>query len=202
MKVAKGMIQNETLSRILGRMIGRCTLVLSALVPLLTWPLSSAHAMVVEYTVAPLGVNAWRYDYTLTNIDLTTPFDELTVYFDFAKYELLSDPTAPTGWDPLVVRPDLGIPSDGFYDVLRLAGPLSDTNPVSGFSVSFLYLGIGTPGAQPFTLLHSSDFSVVQLGKTQVPGAVGVVPEPSTAMLLLLAGPLLMAIERRRRRPS
>ena len=178
--------------------------VVAALAALLcvSLPQSSANATSVKYTVASLGGNAWRYDYTLTNIDLTRPFDELTVFFDPSVYELLSAPLAPAEWDPIVVQPDTGIPSDGFYDVLKLSGPVTDISSISGFSVSFRYLSTGSPGAQPFTLLDSSGFITIQTGRTEVPGAVVVVPEPPTALLLLLGVSLIFATMTWLRRPA
>ena len=151
----------------------------------------SVHAMAVEYTVAPLAGGSWRYDYTITNIGLPATFDELTVYFDVSQYTLLANASAPSGWDPIVVQPDAVIPSNGFYDALSLAGAPGDAT-LSGFSVSFAYLGSGTPGAQLFELIDSSDFSLVQSGTTQLQGPVIAVPEPSTLSLMLLAGLLVM----------
>lgn len=151
----------------------------------------SAQAVAIEYAVAPLGGDSWRYDYTITNIGLPATFDELTVYFDVSQYTLLANALAPPGWDLIVVQPDAGIPSNGFYDALSLFGAPGDAT-LSGFSVSFTYLGSGTPGAQLFELIDSSDFSLVQSGTTQLPGPVIGVPEPSTLSLMLLAGLLVM----------
>lgn len=147
-------------------------------------PLSMAHAGVVDFTTTSLGGNLWRYDYTINNETPSIGFDELTVYFDVNDYELLSSPVAPDGWDPLIIQPDPGIPADGFYDVLKLDGLLGQGVSVSGFSVSFAYLVDGTPGAQSFDLLDSSDFSVVYAGTTTVLSAV---PEPAS-LALMLAG--------------
>ena len=152
---------------------------------------SSAHAMAVEYTVVPLGGGSWRYDYTITNIGLPATFDELTVYFDVSQYELLANALAPMGWDSLVVQPDAGIPSNGFYDALSLLGAPRDAT-LPAFSLSFTYLGLGIPGAQRFELIDSAGFSLIQSGTTLLLGSVTAVPEPST-LALMLPGLLVIA---------
>lgn len=162
------------------RLFDRVVLTLGAMLV----PLSMAHAGLVDYATTPLGGNLWRYDYTINNTTPSTAFDELTVFFDVNSYELLSAPTAPAGWDPIVVQPDTGIPASGFFDVLSLGGFLADGQVLTGFSLTFAYLGPGTPGEQRFDLLNSADFSVTLSGTTTQPGAVPI-PEPGTALLVL-----------------
>jgi hypothetical protein len=147
-------------------------------------PFSSARAGVIDYVLTALGGNLWRYDYTINNPVPSLGFDELTVYFDVGQYELLSAPAAPAGWDPIAVQPDAGIPSDGFFDALNLGAPLADGASVSGFSVEFAYLGVGTPGAQRYELLDSLTLTIIGSGTTEL--APAAVPEPSTSMLALL----------------
>ena len=59
---------------------------------------------------------------------------------------------------------------------------------VSGFSVSFTYLGNGSPGSQRFELYDSGalsgDFAVAQTGRTS---SAQQVDEPASAALALLA---------------
>lgn len=143
-------------------------------------PLSAVHAGTISYVATPLGANLWRYDYTVTNAIPSIAFDELTVYFDVGRFEMLAEPTAPAGWDPIVVQPDPGIPSSGFYDALNLGAPLGAGATVSGFSVSFAYLGVGSPGAQSFDLLDSATFSVVHSGTT------APIPEPASFAMILM----------------
>lgn len=161
-------------------------------------PFSAVHAAVIDYVVTPLGADNWRYDYTITNSSPSLGFDELTVYFDINKYDLLSSPVASAGWDPLLVQPDPGIPADGFYDVLKLSGLIAEGAKVSGFSVSFSYLVAGTPGSQPFDLLNSSSFTVMQSGGTVQMAAV---PEAATCAMFLTGLAILSATLRRQRRP-
>lgn len=145
----------------------------------------NSNATTLHYSVSPLKDDIWRYDYTIANIDLPTEFDELTVYFDVGVYESLTYQIAPSGWEPIVIQPETELLSDGFYDALSLVGAPADATPIFGFSVSFVYKGVGTPGAQPFELINSSNFSVIQRGTTQLLGPIVRVPEPSTLTLLL-----------------
>ena len=159
-------------------------------------PLSMAHAVVVDYVATSLGGNAWRYDYTVTNTTPSIGFDELTVYFDVGKYGQLSAAIAPTGWDPIAVQPDPGIPASGFYDVLSLSGHIGDDATVSGLSVTFAYLAAGSPGAQPFELLDAAGFAVVYAGMTTPASAV---PEPERWLAMLFGVTFILASLRRRR---
>ena len=159
-------------------------------------PLSMAHAGVVDYVATSLGGNAWRYDYTITNTTPPIGFDELTVYFDVGKNGQLNAAIAPTGWDPIVVQPDPGIPASGFYDVLSLIGRIGDAATVSGLSVTFTYLAAGSPGAQPFELLDATGFTVVYAGMTTSASAV---PEPERWVAMLFGVTFILASQRRRR---
>lgn len=149
-------------------------------------PLSMACAGVVDYSATALGGNLWRYDYTINN----TPgivFDEMSIYFDVNRYELLTSPVAPAGWDPLVMQPEPVIPADGVFDVLNLNGYVANGETVPGFSVTFAYLGLGDPGVQSFDLLDSSEFIVTYSGRTSSGEPGGNVPEPGSAVLVVLA---------------
>lgn len=167
---------------------------LMSVVGALLLPFSAANAGVVDYTVTNISGNQWRYDYTINNPTPALAFDEVTIYFAEGVYELLTDATAPAGWDALAIDPDSGIPADGFYDVLNLAGLLGDGETVTGFSVSFNFLGAGTPGAQSFDLILSQDFSITYSGRTAAFGTPGQVPEPTSLGLALIAlGGVLVA---------
>lgn len=183
-------------------MIRKFTWPIAATIGAMLLPLSVAYAGVVDYAATSLGGNNWRYDYTVNNTTPSIGFDELTVYFDISKYELIWTPTAPAGWDPILVQPDAGIPADGFYDVLSFDGFVNSGASISGFSVSFAYLSTGTPGAQPFELLDSSAFSVVYSGITQPLGSLPPVPEPSSLFLMMLGLSVAFAIHQLRTCPS
>ena len=139
-----------------------------------------AHAGVVEFVATSLGGSLWRYAYS---VKPSVSFDELTIYFDPGNYELLGAPLAPTGWDPLVIQPDTGIPARGYFDALSLDGPVDSSVGTLSFSVEFSYLGTGSPASQAFEMIDSPSFRVIDSGTTS-PAAV--VPEPSSTALLSL----------------
>jgi hypothetical protein len=57
---------------------------------------------------------------------------------------------------------------------------------VSGFSVQFVWLGSGTPGAQPFEVYDPLTFNLLVSGTT-TPGPAAVIPAASTLSFALLA---------------
>lgn len=164
-----------------------------ALLALLLCAMSAAHAASIGYTATALGGTQWRYDYTVSNTTLAVPIAEFTLFFSVGPYaNLLNVSTAP-GWDVLLVQPDPAIPASGYLDALALAGGVHPGATATGFSVTFDYLGAGSPGAQPFSILDPVSFIELEAGSTQ-PAAVAL---PSTPWLLL-AGVLAMACLRRR----
>jgi hypothetical protein len=152
----------------------------------------TAHASLIEFSVANLGANAWRYAYEITNDSLPGGINEFTIHFDRALYSGLSVSGTPAGWDSLVVQPDPAIPANGFFDSLALAQPLALGSSLSGFAVDFIFLGAGTPGVQPFDIVDPATFAVLASGTTQ-PAQIGPPPpngtaaEPASAVLLFTA---------------
>lgn len=139
-------------------------------------------AATVKYNTNSLGSGVWQYNYTLEGSAPAGGFDGLTIYFEASSFGTLSAPTAPIGWDSLIVQHDTSLPSDGFFDVLRPAGRLTGNVASTSFSLRIEYLGAAFPGSQRFELYQSSPFNVVAFGETS---AVGAIPEPSTAAFLL-----------------
>ena len=89
-------------------------------------------------------------------------------------------PAAPNAdWDVITWDPDLGIPDDGAYDALAWVNGASLADP---FTVSFVWLGSGTPGAQPFEL-YTLDWASGTVAITDF-GSTAPVPEPATLVLL------------------
>ena len=164
-----------------------------ALLVLLLCLTSAAHATSIGYTATSLGGTQWRYDYTLSNTTLSVPIEEFTLFFSAGLYANLRDASAVPGWDLLLVQPDPAIPASGYLDALALAGGIAPGATAAGFSLTFDYLGAGSPGAQPFSILDPVSFIELEAGITQ-PTAM---PLPATPWLLL-AGVLAMACLRHR----
>lgn len=157
-----------------------------------------AAAAGVQYSLTSLGSNAWRYDYTLNNTGPTLSFDEITIYFDLPNVLSIDSFVAPTGWDPIVVQPDTGLPASGFVDALHTAGNVP-AGTFSGFSAEFHYAPGLTPAAQMFELLLSSTFEVLVRDQTTKVAIITPVPEPETYALMLSGLGVLGWAARRRK---
>ncbi|WP_332860380.1 hypothetical protein [Janthinobacterium svalbardensis] len=165
-----------------------------ALLALLLCAMSAAHATSIGYTATALGGTQWRYDYTVSNTTLAMFIEEFTLFFSVGQYANLHNVSTAPGWDVLLVQPDPAIPASGYLDALALAGGIMPGATATGFSVTFDYLGAGSPGAQPFSILDPVSFIEIEAGITQA----AAVALPSTPWLLL-AGVLAMACLGRRR---
>jgi hypothetical protein len=90
--------------------------------------------------------------------------------------------------DPVPLPPfDIGI-----FDAYALT---ANPSLAGAFSATFVYLGPGSPGAQPFDIFDASA-NLLETGFTTVP--VAVIPEPSTVSLSL--APLIISVIVIRRR--
>lgn len=129
-----------------------------------------------------VGQDLWRYDYQVTGS--FEPFGGLNLLFDPTRYGVLSvpQPVAGVDWDVFVVQPDAALAAPGLFTATRLIDSPALNNPAS---VQFVWLGAGTPGAQPFEVFDAS-FGISETGFTQA------VPEPRTYALYAL-GLLLLA---------
>jgi hypothetical protein len=134
-----------------------------------------------------VGEDLWQYSYTLSGHDFLRD-QGFAVYFNPDLYTSLQNPVPAVGgdWDVMSFQPDPNIPSDGWYDALALVDHASLENP---FSISFVWLGDGTPGAQRFDIFDPN-------WEVSGDGTTSPVPLPS-AVLLLVSG-LLVVIGRRR----
>jgi hypothetical protein len=87
-------------------------------------------------------------------------------------------------WDELILGS--GVLVSAAYDALALSGGIPDGASQSGFAVEFTWIGLGTPGAQPFEIFDPQTFEVLESGTTTP------IPEAST-LTLLAAGTALLA---------
>ena len=105
--------------------------------------------------------------------------------FGLSLYRDLQDPPPPVNadWDELVLQPDPGIPDGGTYDALALIDDPSLSDP---FVLTFVWLGAGAPGSQPFTVNQfdagGNLVAVLQTGVTQP--FQQAVPEPATSAVI------------------
>lgn len=147
---------------------------------------SPSYATSILFNTTDLGGGTWEYEYTVTNDTLLTDIEEFTVFFEYGLYDnlIVTTPLAPD-WDELTADPDIifGFPVDGSYDALASGAGIAPGNTASGFSVSFDWLGVGTPGSQPFDIVDPSTFLTIASGTTTSSSGAPV-PEPGTLMLL------------------
>jgi len=145
----------------------------------------AAPAAVITSTQQHLGGNRWAIDYTVAATD--REIEEFTIYFDATRFSNLAVASTPTGWDGLVIQPDPGLSSDGYFDALTLGTGLAAGTSLGGFRVEFDFGG-GSPGAQAFDLVDPATFRTLESGTTTVSlPPPGEVPEPAT-FLLVAAG--------------
>ena len=146
-------------------------------------PVAISGATTILYEATDLadttsGEDLWQYTYTVSDFVFDTDYG-FTIFFDYQLYTNLEDPppSVNSEWDTIVWQPDLSIPGggdDGAYDALALADGASLAD---SFTVSFVWLGSGTPGAQPFDVYDPS-FNTIDSGQS------APVPEPATILLV------------------
>lgn len=136
--------------------------------------------------------SSWEYTYTVDN-NHSYVIDEFTVYFNASLYENLLVTGSPSDWDGFAAQPEPGQTQlqdlEGFADwaVMSPAFPIASGEMLGGFSVSFDYLGTGTPGSQFFETF-GSNFTFLSDGNTEPlpPIANLPTPVPAPASIFLL----------------
>jgi hypothetical protein len=142
------------------------------------------------YQTSDLGSGRWQYSYDVTNISLTMPIEEFTIWFDFGLYKNLAveTPATPAGWNQIVLQPEPVLQDDGYYDALALDAGIGIGQTVSGFAVRFDWLGAGVPGLQFYEIIDPVTYETIDSGYT--------VPEPATILVLGLGSLILKRINR------
>ena len=169
------------------RTLGAALLAASAL---LATGLAHAAAVNIEYALSSLGGNSYRYTYTITNVSLSGPVQDILLDFDAALFDELSlvfSNNGRTEWSGAVFGSVFGTPAQ--LDIYTSGAGLGIGEQIEGLSIDFTWNGVGLPGAQAFTVYDPATFTALDAGVT-VPADVtppGGVPEPATASLVLLA---------------
>lgn len=158
---------------------------------LLTSSASGSLVTQINYAVADLGSDRWQYTYDVTNISLEEEIEEFTIWFGLGSYGNLAIETLdpPAGnWDEIVWQPEEGL-GDGGYDAVAKDLNIGVGETVSGFAVSFDWLGTGVPGSQFYEIINPVDFTTIDSGFT--------VPEPATVVLLCFGGLVVLRKQRK-----
>lgn len=152
---------------------------------------SSVPKTEIWYQTSDLGSGRWQYNYDVTNISLTVPIEEFTIWFEFGLYENLAveTPDPPAGnWSEIILQPEPVLKDDGAYDAKALGSGIGVGQIVTGFAVSFDWLGDATmPGPQFYEIIDPVTYQTIDSGRT--------IPEPT---MLLLLGVGAVALRRRR----
>jgi hypothetical protein len=146
---------------------------------------TGAEATTITYDVAQISGSTWQYDYSLNSNSQPAAIGEFTVFFALGEYSNLSVEASPGNWSSIVAQPDPNLPADGFFDAQALDTGLPPGSSQNGFSVQFMWLGAGRPGAQPFNVVDPNTFATLETGNTTP------APVPLPASLVLLISGLL-----------
>ncbi len=141
-----------------------------------------------DYDLNHLGGQRWQYSYTVENFDFEPDIYGFIVYFDYGLYSNLASETPDSlteQWDEVVVSPfsySNFSPFEGYYDALSVNEPITVGHSVSGLSVSFDWLGAGSPGGQAFEIYSPETWETISSGMTETE-QVGVIPAPGAVCL-------------------
>jgi hypothetical protein len=149
----------------------------------------------IQYQFSNISGNVWSYTYTVDSTSFTAN-EAFTVFFTQGLYSNLQDPPpSPGGWSVFSTQPDATLLTDGLYTALALNDRASLTG---SFTITFDYLGRGTPGSQGFSIdQFDANGFLLNTVTTGVTTPFTQVPEPATGLLLLVG---LAAASRLRKR--
>jgi len=137
----------------------------------------------IWYEVNELDSGRWLYNYEVSNISLTVPIEEFTIWFDFGLYDNLAIETPSSlsnDWDEIVLQSEPVLKDNGAYDAKALGLGIGVGGIGSGFVVSFDWLGESEPGSQFYEIIDGKTFGTIDSGFT--------IPEPSMLLMLALGG--------------
>lgn len=131
-----------------------------------------ADAITISYALESLGGANYRATYTVTNngsLGAATSVGLFSIAFDPALYHeaslsIVTPASIRAEWNEAILASAPGVPA--LYDALATAGGIPVGSAVTGFAVTFSWIGPGTPGAQPFTIYNPATFAVLETGAT------------------------------------
>ena len=136
------------------------------------------------------GAGLWMCEYEVINTNLDTPAKGFDIFFDPGLY---SNITFPDGgsvdqWNEVIAYDiDFNLSKYTTYGAMENGSGILPGGSVSGFVVTFSWLGSNIPQPQDYQIYDSS-FDVLDSGQTVI------VPEPAT--FLLFAGTALLVRKR------
>lgn len=164
--------------RTIGKLFSTCLAVLAVAFA------GSAAAAVITYEATDLadnvpGEDRWQYAYRVTGSFVKD--GGFQILFPASDYGLIEGtfPAVVGDWDVNVSQPDPIFLFDGIYGATAQAAK----NALAElFTVSFIWLGSGTPGAQTYEVFDESFFPLIETGSTRPQAAAA--PAPGTLVLL------------------
>jgi hypothetical protein len=159
-------------------------------------PLSMfANSVQIQYQATNISGDEWSYTYKVTSAPFAAN-EAFTVFFGLGSYSnLQAAPPSPSGWSTFSLQPDAILFTNGLYTALALTPGASLAGP---FTITFDYLGLGTPGSQAFSVdqfdSNGNLISNVTTGFTTPLSQT--VPEPATGLLLLAGGAAVVVLKK------
>ena len=168
---------------------------ISAIVMVAAFAIQTAGAATINFSLENIGENRWQYNYVIVNDTVGEGIDVSSILFDYGSYADLELVSCPDGWVGMALSPTLqGGKEERGLLMIGVGNPqldqgLSLGESLSEISVSFTWLGQGTPGAQDFNvswwdssesnLVYETGYTTEAANSPNVP-----VPEPHTLALL------------------